>query len=201
MGEGRLPPSFSLPQDYLEASLRVSARAEVKGKGTNMKKIAIACALAVLIALAGCASGTSGASSSSSSSKDLAPRAGESKSYTSNMTIGEPEFDGSAFTDTGEGTMVLKTAGGTSEGGNVPEIPAVANGASNLGLDLEGGDGSVCTLYVDGVSNDKFNFAERSTVSFTVVAEQLHEGVHTVELVKMDGDVPVIYKKAEYKCV
>lgn len=56
-------------------------------------------------------------------------------------------------------------------------------------------------MYVDGVSNEKYNFGERSTVTFTVVAEQLHEGVHTVELVKMDGEVPLIYKKAEYRCV
>ncbi|MBR2587577.1 hypothetical protein IKE71_04380 [Candidatus Saccharibacteria bacterium] len=157
-----------------------------------MRNIVVALVVVTLFALVGCGS---------SPQKDQTPRAGEEKSYTSNMTIGEKEFDGSAFSDAGQGTVVLRTAGGTSENGNVPEIPAVANGGSQLGLDLEGGDGSVCTLYVDGVSNDKFNFGERSTVTFTVVAEQLHEGVHTVELVKMDGEKPAIYKKAEYKCV
>ena len=157
-----------------------------------MKKIAIVLMVVALMALVGCGSAPQ---------KEQAPRAGEEKSYTANMTVGEKEFDGSAFEDTGQGTMVLRTAGGTSEGGNVPEIPAMANGSVSLGLDLEGGDGSVCTLYVDGVSNDKFNFGERSTVSFRIVAEQIHEGTHTVELVKMDGDEPAIYKKAEYRCV
>lgn len=156
-----------------------------------MKKVFAAMAVAALLALAGCGSQGSAATSASaaaSSSQEVSASAA-------------PDFDGSGFSDTGAGTMVLATAGGTSEGGNVPEMPAVANGGSQLGLDLDGGDGSVCTLYVDGVENTKLNFGERSQATFTVEGDQLHEGVHVVELVKMDGEQPAIYKRAEYKCV
>lgn len=157
-----------------------------------MKKFAVVLVVAALLALAGCGSQESASQSVSGSS---------ASSGTASESSKQVDFDGSGYSDAGAGTMVLATAGGTSEGGAVPEIPAVTNGGSQLGLDLEGGDGSVCTLYVDGVENAKMNFGERSQATFTVEGEQLHEGVHTVELVKMDGDEPAIYKKAEYRCV
>lgn len=158
-----------------------------------MKKLIVAVAAAALVALAGC--GSQGAASQPASS------GASSEQSVSAVAAAEKDFDGSGCSDAGAGTMVLATAGGTSEGGNVPEIPAVANGGKQLGLNLDGGDGSVCTLYVDGMENSKVNFGERSQTTFTVQGEQLGEGVHTVELVKMDGDAPAIYKKAEYRCV
>lgn len=159
-----------------------------------MRKVLVALAVAAVVALSGC--GSQGAASQSGASVSSAAQA-----VSEGASAKQADFDGSGFSDTGVGIMVLATAGGTSEGGNVPEIPAVANGGKQLGLNLDGGDGSVCTLYVDGVENTKMNFGERSQATFTVEGDQLHEGVHTVELVKMDGDKPAIYKKAEYKCV
>ena len=111
------------------------------------------------------------------------------------------DFDGSAFTDTGEGVMYLRTAGGTSENGNVPEIAAKSTSIVQIELDTDNMDGSVCTVYVDGMENTKLNAGERTQNTLTIQGDAVAAGTHTVELVKMDGDKPAIYKKAEYKVV
>lgn len=159
-----------------------------------MKKLALACSFVLMLALFGCGG-------SSNDQQTQSASMGEENYQAVEATVGELDFDGSAFSDTGDGNMILQTAGGTSENGNVPEVPAEENAMCDFGLSLEGGDGSVCTIYVDGMTNDKTNFSELADVTFTVSGERLYEGVHTVELVKMDGDTPVIYKKAQYKCV
>ena len=156
-----------------------------------MKKLAvIAMSAAVVLVLAGCG----GSSQSSATSSASSGSAEASSSQTSAKA-----FDGSAFADTGEGTMYLRTAGGTSEGGNVPEIAAKSNSVMQIEIDTEGMDGSVCTVYVDGVENTTVNAGDRSQNALTLQGDALATGTHTVELVKMDGDNPVIYKKAEYK--
>lgn len=171
-----------------------------------MKKIVVV--LAVASALALCACGSS-APASSSASSDAAPS--ESAQSESSQPEQAPEvseqasdlFDGSAFSDTGAGTMYLATAGGTSEDGNVPQIAFSgdpANSAMSIELDFWDGDGSVCTIYVDGMEGDKMN-AGNVQQSITLWGDMLEEGVHTVEVVKMDGDAPVIYKKAQYEIV
>lgn len=153
-----------------------------------MKKLAvIAMAAAVLLILAGCG-GSSQSSAASSGSAEASSSQSSAKA-----------FDGSAFADTGEGTMYLRTAGGTSEGGNVPEIAAKSNSIMQIEIDTEGMDGSVCTVYVDGVENTTVNAGDRSQNALTLQGDALAAGTHTVELVKMDGDKPAIYKKAEYK--
>lgn len=153
-----------------------------------MKKLAvIAMAAAVLLILAGCG-GSSQSSAASSGSAEASSSQASAKA-----------FDGSVFADTGEGTMYLRTAGGTSEGGNVPEIAAKSNSVMQIEIDTEGMDGSVCTVYVDGVENTTVNAGERSQNALTLQGDALAAGTHTVELVKMDGDKPAIYKKAEYK--
>ena len=156
-----------------------------------MKKLAvIAMSAAVVLVLAGCG----GSSQSSATSSASSGSAEASSSQTSAKA-----FDGSAFADTGEGTMYLRTAGGTSEGGNVPEIAAKSNSVMQIEIDTEGMDGSVCTVYVDGMENTTVNAGDRSQNALTLQGDALTTGTHTVELVKMDGDKPAIYKKAEYK--
>ena len=111
-------------------------------------------------------------------------------------------FDGSAFSDAGEGTMTLRTPGGTSEGGNVPQIAAKdSTRLLQVGIDFDGCDGSVCTVYVDGTELGSVNAGNRSQETVTLEGAMLSEGVHTVEVVKMDGDKPAIYKKAQYEIV
>lgn len=108
------------------------------------------------------------------------------------------DFDGSAFSDTGQGDMFISSAGGTSEGGNVPEIAAGDNSVMQIGVNYFGGDGSVCTVYVDGMENTTINAGD-SQNTITIQGDAVSEGSHTVEVVAMDGDAPKIYKKAEYR--
>lgn len=155
-----------------------------------MKKLVIAAFAALFaLALAGCG-GSSQSSAASSGSAEASSSQAAAK-----------DFDGSAFTDTGEGTMTLRTAGGISEGGNVPEIAAKSTSIVQIELDTDGMDGSVCTVYVDGMENKKLNAGERTQNTLTIQGEAVAAGTHTVELVKIDGDKPAIYKKAEYKVV
>jgi len=163
------------------------------------KSIAVAALAGVLaLGIAGCGSTpATSASQSGGSSASAAAAASSAPAETSQAK----DFDGSKFSDAGEGTMILRTAGGTSEGGNIPEIVARPGSIMQLGLDTEGMDGSVCVVYVDGIENMKVNASERSQGTLTIQGSAVEAGLHTVELVKMDGDKAVIYKKAQYKMV
>lgn len=156
-----------------------------------MKKIvAIGAGIALTISLAGCSS----APAEDSTAKEQPAQ--EQKAPESKAAA--MDFDGSKCSDTGAGTMYLRTAGGTSEDGKVPEI---AGGASvmQIELDTDGMDGSVCTVYIDGMQNTTMNASERTQQSITLESAALEAGAHTVELVAMEGDTPTVYKKAEYK--
>jgi len=153
----------------------------------SRKIIAIIAVFALALCIVGCGESKSKASSASAAS--MASQKAKS-------------FDGSAFADTGEGEMILKTAGGTSEGGNVPQIAAKkSTSMMQIELDYNGGDGSVCTVYIDGIENQKLNASQRSQNSLTLKGDALSEGMHIVEMVSMDGDTPKIYKKAQYEIV
>ena len=109
---------------------------------------------------------------------------GNSSSESSSEPAAEQtkDFDGANATDTGEGVMYIATAGGTSEDGNVPEIT---------------GEG---TVYVDGMENTTMNAGAMTQQSITLEGDDLKQGEHTVELVKLDDTgSPVIYKVAKYK--
>lgn len=98
--------------------------------------------------------------------------------------------------------MYLSTSAGTTENGNVPELVYKQDAALvQIGINTEGMDGSACTVYVDGIENTKLNAGEMSQSSISLTGDALSEGVHTVELVRMDGEEPVIYKIASYKMV
>lgn len=141
-----------------------------------MRKVFAFMAVAALaLALGGC--GGSGGGQSSSAALD---------------------FDGSNATEAGEGVMYIATAGGTSEGGNVPQI--TGGTLVQIEVDTQGMDGSVCTVYVDGMENDKMNAGERTQNSISLTGDALKKGTHTVELVKLDeSGNPVIYKVAQYE--
>ena len=149
-----------------------------------IKLLTILSAVALALCLMGC--------SSSDSSK--------SGSSEAEQTQVEKDFDGTNATDTGEGVMYISTAGGTSEDGNVPEI--TGGGLMQIGVDTVDMDGSVCTIYVDGMENDKINAGERTQNTITIEGDAVKPGEHTVELVKLDDTgEPVIYKVAQYKVV
>ena len=111
------------------------------------------------------------------------------------------DFDGSAFEETADGIMYLATSGGTSENGNVPHI---VGGKSVLLMQIEmrtdGFNGEICTVYVDGMELEKTNVGT-SQLTLNLQGDMLSKGVHTVELVRIDGDTPSIYKKASYEIV
>lgn len=98
--------------------------------------------------------------------------------------------------------MYIKTAGGSSEGGNVPKTAcSKTTTAMQITIGYEGGDGSVCTVYVDGMENTKENASSRFAGTITLQGSALDEGVHDVEMVSMDGNDVKIYKKAQYEIV
>lgn len=110
------------------------------------------------------------------------------------------DFDGSGLTETGDCTFYLTTPGGTSENGNVPQVVAGDAAFMQIGYEIWDGDGTVCTIYVDGMEYAKDN-AGNVQSSINLQGESLAEGVHTVELVALDGDEVKIYKSGQYEIV
>ena len=153
--------------------------------------VALGCAAALSLAMVGCSGG-----GEQPKSDESGAQAAEQQ-----QTASAKDFDGSGCSDTGEGTMTLSTAGGTTEGGNIPQIAASGASMMQIGLDTDGMDGSVCTAYVDGMENTTLNAGERTQNSISLTGDALSAGTHTVELVKMDGDAVVIYKSAQYEAV
>lgn len=164
---------------------------------------AAAFAAALAASMAGCAGGEApeekAAQPEAQQQTQEEQKGAETAADAGSGAAAQKDFDGSAYSDTGEGTMYLATAGGTSEGGNVPQI--ASGGTMSIDVVTEGMDGSVCTVYVDGVENSKVNAGEMSQNGIVIGEGATEPGVHTVELVKMDGDVPAIYKVAQYEAV
>lgn len=107
------------------------------------------------------------------------------------------------YSDMGEGTMFLSTAGGTSENGNVPTVFVSDEILLQIGLNTSAFDGSKLSyIYVDGMENAKEQLADSQSV-IDLSEDALKEGKHTVEIVQYDNDDPtgtmVTYKKAEYE--
>ncbi|ERL09774.1 hypothetical protein [Olsenella profusa] len=99
------------------------------------------------------------------------------------------DFDGSGQSKVGEGTAMLHTQAGTTEGGNVPKL-TVPKGTTvyQIELDTKGLDGSAVThVYVDGMEATEGNFGD-SQLTFDLKGDALKEGTHTVEVVQFQGD-------------
>jgi len=161
------------------------------------KGIVFAGAIVLTLGLGACGS-TSQTGTEASSSASTSESASSSAKDESTTTA--KDFDGSGCVDTGAGTMTLRTAGGTSENGNVPEV-AVQSSTSllQIEIDTDGMDGSACTVYVDGIENTTMNAGQRTQQTFSLQGDALKSGTHKVELVKTDGSTVSIYKSAEYK--
>ena len=108
------------------------------------KNIIAVGALAMTLGLAGC-----GSAPAADSTGD--------KPAEGRVEQGKLDFDGSGMSDTGAGIMYLSTGGGTSEDGNVPEIVADDVTIMQIGVNYFEGDGSVATVYVDGMENVRMN--------------------------------------------
>ena len=144
----------------------------------------------------------------SSSDQNAEPKTDDQKTeeVSDNVTENkDKDFDGSAYEETTEGTVILRTAGGTSENGNVPEIASNPDTLMTVGVDSQDFPGNpVVTVYVDGKENTKLNFAGPDGLNqaqIELTGDNLTEGAHTIEFVKIEGDTPEVYKKVKYNVV
>lgn len=149
------------------------------------KALAVAASLVVALSFAGCGSTTPEGTA-------------EEPAAQQEEQAAQVDFDGAGLEDTGAGTMYLSSAAGTTEDGNVPEIVADGMDLMQIGINYFDGDGSVCTVYVDGMENTRLN-AGSVQMQLELTGSALEPGTHKVEVVAQDGDTVTIYKSAEYK--
>ena len=105
----------------------------------------------------------------------------------------------------GNGTIVLSTAGGTTENGNIPTVFVGQDTLlEQIGLSAENFDGSKLSyVYIDGMINTKEQLGEMTQTTITLQDNSLKEGKHKVEVVQYDNDEqtgnPITYKVATYE--
>ena len=153
-------------------------------------------AMGAMLALYGCGGGSSTTETTQEETKtDTA------KEETKTAETETLDFDGTGFTDTGNLTFYLATAGGTTEDGNVPQI-LIKKGTVGYGVDVNviDGDGTICAVYIDGHERGKLNAGDtQQQVLFE--ESDMTEGKHKVELVSASDNGATIYKSAEYEVV
>lgn len=142
-----------------------------------LKSLAVsACLFLTIFALAACGS----SSSSSSTSKKSTSKA--SKKTETPAILKQ--------TDTGNGTMYIETADGTSENGNVPKILLEGDeSVLQIGFAAQNFDSSKYTyFYIDGKLSTKEQIgADLTEGSLDLSGDALSEGKHTVQAVQYDG--------------
>ena len=106
-------------------------------------------------------------------------------------------FDGSQYDETGDCRFWVSSAGGTTENGNVPTVDSHGATMLQLGVNAADGDGSVCSIYYDGTEVGTIKVGTMTQQSITLSGDQLAPGVHTIELVLLDGSEPVVYRRAQ----
>lgn len=164
----------------------------------GLAKLLLAGALS--IALVGCGGTSTTGSGASSGSADSGSSAVQ-ESAEQTETAAKPDFDGTGMTETGDCTFYVATPGGTSEDGNIPQVAVPADTEiMQIEYDITGGDGTICTVYLDGMEVEKTNAGDSQT-TLDLQGDALKDGVHKVELVAMDGDNVVIYKLAQFEIV
>lgn len=143
-----------------------------------LKSLAVsACLILTIFALAAC--GSSGSSNSSSSKKSTS----DSNTKTETPAILKQ-------TDTGNGSMYIETADGTSENGNVPKILLEGDeSVLQIGFAAQNFDSSKFTyFYVDGKLSTKEQIgADLTEGSLDLSGDALSEGKHTVQAVQYDS--------------
>ena len=117
---------------------------------------------------------------------------------------GEPkkDFDGSNYTDTGNGELYIVTPDGTSEDGNVPKLIVEKDTVlTQIGCETNGMEYAKCVVYVDGMENGEMITDDMCYNTISLTEDELSEGVHTVEVVATDGEAITIYKSGQYEVV
>ena len=110
------------------------------------------------------------------------------------------DFDGTGLSETGDFTFYITSSGGTSEDGNIPKI-VYKPGTMGVGIGVyvEGGDGTVCTVYIDGHKRKMMN-AGHAEQFIQFEDDDTESGVHKVELVSDDGG-QTVYRTSQYEIV
>lgn len=114
------------------------------------------------------------------------------------------DFDGSKQAEVGEGSVMLATAAGTTENGNVPKLTIQKDTQlTQIEVDTKDLDRSAVThIYVDGIENTKGNYGD-SQNAISLTGDALKAGDHTVEVVQFKGDdvsgEVVFYRKLSYQ--
>lgn len=114
------------------------------------------------------------------------------------------DFDGSKQAEVGEGSVMLATAAGTTENGNVPKLTIQKDTQlTQIEVDTKDLDRSAVThIYVDGIENTKGNYGD-SQNAISLSGDALKAGDHIVEVVQFKGDdvsgEVVFYRKLSYQ--
>lgn len=114
------------------------------------------------------------------------------------------DFDGSKQAEVGEGSVMLATAAGTTENGNVPKL-TISKDTQLMQIEVDTNDldrSAVTHIYVDGIENTKGNYGD-SQNAISLTGDALKAGDHTVEVVQFKGDDAsgevVFYRKLSYQ--
>lgn len=114
------------------------------------------------------------------------------------------DFDGSKQAEVGEGSVMLSTAAGTTENGNVPKL-TISKDTQLIQIEVDTKDldrSAVTHIYVDGIENTKGNYGD-SQNAISLSGDALKAGDHTVEVVQFKGDdvsgEVVFYRKLSYQ--
>lgn len=157
--------------------------------------LTIGMSLAMVFAFAACGSQSS-APAQSADTSDAGKAATE--------TVQKVDFDGSGYSEMGEGTFALQTPSGSSEDGSTPYIFADSDLLmTEVGFTGFDADGSHLTyIYVDGMEQAKEQIGDYQG-GITLTDDLLKEGIHKVEFVQYDTDDPsgnvIMYKTASYE--
>lgn len=114
------------------------------------------------------------------------------------------DFDGSKQAEVGEGSVMLSTAAGTTENGNVPKLTIQKDTQlTQIEVDTKDLDRSAVThIYVDGIENTKGNYGD-SQNAISLSGDALKAGDHTVEVVQFKDDDTsgevIFYRKLSYQ--
>ena len=165
----------------------------------NIIAVAMAAAMIGLTAC-GSASGTASAASSGSASSAATTAA----ATTTTAAAKNVDFDGSSYSDMGDGTFILRGPGGTTEDGSVITVYAESNAAVKqidfATKDINGN--SLSYIYIDGMLTDKEQVSQ-SQMILNLSGKALKVGTHKVELVQFEDDdtngTVTTYKTASYE--
>lgn len=166
----------------------------------KFKLLALALAAASVLCFAGCGSSTNESSDSSAQAEESSIAESSAEESSTEEVSAAETIPAGDFTVSGNGTVYLSTAGGTTEDGNVPVVSASSDTQiKQIGINAHGYDGTMMAyIYIDGSFADKQQLSD-SQSSLDLSGESLTEGVHKVEVVQYTGDTVSADNVATYQ--